>query len=307
MSFSDVSSVTNYFATANEGFNTTTSSITISGANTIALNSASGLTDGSIFIGVIEPGGTKEQVFTGTVDVSGSQITGVKWTKGANVEHASGSAVVDYDTGTAFNMMSKGIQKQHKQSGAHSDVTADSLSVAGAATLNGTITPNGGFAANSILKAGLEKPHYNCLYFSNNAGMVFSNTQTTAPYNTSDTTNGFGITADTTAHTLTTTREGLYSIHARFSCVDVTATAFITWIYINIGGTLYGFRRPDQSLAVSLTDSWTFHIYLPSGAIIHQEVYNGGGSTRFGTANDGGTGPDVQRRLATSLTVTEIR
>lgn len=126
---SDVSSVTNHFATANEDFATTTSGVTTSGGNVVNLSSVSGLTNASIFVGVIEPGGAKEQVFTGTVDVSGSRITGVVWTKGTNVEHASGVAVVDYDTGTAFNMMRKGILVSHNQDGTlkNNSVTTDSI------------------------------------------------------------------------------------------------------------------------------------------------------------------------------------
>lgn len=114
---SDVSLVTNHFATANEGFNTTTSNTTNSGANTVGLNSVSGLTNGSVFVGVIEPGEAKEQVFTGTVDTGDSQITGVVWTKGTNIEHATGVSVVDYDTGTGFNMLRKGVQVHADQDG----------------------------------------------------------------------------------------------------------------------------------------------------------------------------------------------
>src|SRR4051812_26308812 len=98
MSFSDVSTVVKHFATANEGFTTTTNGQVLSGATTVGLNSVAGLTDGSVFVGVIEPAGTKEQVFTGTVDTGGAQITGVIWTKGTNVTHSTGVSVVDYDT-----------------------------------------------------------------------------------------------------------------------------------------------------------------------------------------------------------------
>jgi hypothetical protein len=99
MSFSDVSAVTSHFATPNEGFTTTTSGIVASGGATVGLNSVSGLTNGSVFVGVVEPGGSKEQIFTGTVDVSSSSITGVVWLKGDNTQHASGVNIVDYVKG----------------------------------------------------------------------------------------------------------------------------------------------------------------------------------------------------------------
>lgn len=119
MASSNVSSVTNYFPTVNEGFTTTLNGDILSGATTIPLVSTSGLTNATIFVGIIEPGVTNQQVFTGTVDTGGSQITGVKWTRGTNVNHASGVTIVDYVTGTAVNMITTGLLKEHTQAGRH--------------------------------------------------------------------------------------------------------------------------------------------------------------------------------------------
>lgn len=140
---SDVSAVINYFATANEGFTTTLGTTISSGAATVPLNGVSGLTNGTVFVGIIEPGATNQQVFTGTVDTGGSQVTGVKWTRGTNVGHTSGVAIVDYTTGTVINMITAGMGKQHKQSGAHSAVTADSVAVTGNETVGGTLGVTG--------------------------------------------------------------------------------------------------------------------------------------------------------------------
>lgn len=119
MASSDVSQVTNHFSTANEGFSTTLSSTIASGATTVPLASTTGLTNATIFVGIIELGTSKQQVFTGTVDVSGSQITGVKWTRGSNIEHVAGVTIVDYVSGTAHNMMTKGLLVGHNQDGTH--------------------------------------------------------------------------------------------------------------------------------------------------------------------------------------------
>lgn len=133
MSSSNVSSVVNHFPTANEGFITTLSSTISSGAVTVGLTSTSGLTNGAIFVGIIEPGTVgKEQTFTGTVDTGGNQITGVKWTRGSNTGHNAGVTIVDYVTGTAINIITKGLLVEHKQSGAHAAITADSVASAGA-------------------------------------------------------------------------------------------------------------------------------------------------------------------------------
>lgn len=148
MASSDVSTVVNHFSTANEGFITTLSSTITAGAVTVALTSTSGLTNGKIFVGIIEPGVVgKEQTFTGVVDTGGNQITGVKWTRGTNTGHNAGVTIVDYVTGTDLNMMTKGMLVEHKQTGAHSDITADSLTVSGTSTL-------GAVTATSLTLAG---------------------------------------------------------------------------------------------------------------------------------------------------------
>lgn len=119
MSSSDVSSVTSHFSVAAEGFITTTSGSISSGAATIPLTSVSGLTNGNIFVGIIEPGLTKEQTFTGTVDTTGTQLTGVVWTRGSNAAHSAGVTIVDYVTGTGHNMFTKGLLVAHNQDGTH--------------------------------------------------------------------------------------------------------------------------------------------------------------------------------------------
>ena len=134
---SNVSAVTNHFPTANEGFITTLGSTILSGAATVPLTSVSGLTNGTVFVGIIEPGQANEQTFTGTVDTSGVQITGVKWTRGSNVDHTAGVTIVDYVSGTGNNMFTKGISVEHNQDGTHGTMTADNL------TVDGTLTQTG--------------------------------------------------------------------------------------------------------------------------------------------------------------------
>lgn len=128
---SDVSAVSSYFATANEGFTTTLATTIASGATTVVLTSASELVSGSVFVGIIEPGGANQQVFTGIVNTALSEITSVVWTRGTNVGHTSGVTIVDYTTGTFLNMITAGLLKEHKQTGAHAAVTTDSITNAG--------------------------------------------------------------------------------------------------------------------------------------------------------------------------------
>jgi hypothetical protein len=120
---STVTSVVNHFPTANEGFVTTLGSTILAGAVTVPLTSVSGLTNGTIFVGIIEPGLANQQTFTGTVDTAGVQITSVKWTRGTNVDHTAGVTIVDYVSGTGQDMMTKGIQVNHTQTGSHKTLT----------------------------------------------------------------------------------------------------------------------------------------------------------------------------------------
>lgn len=140
---SNVSSVVDYFSTHSEGFTTTLGSTISSGATTVPLNTTTGLTNGTIFVGIIEPGATNQQVFTGTVNTGAGTITGAVWTRGTNVGHAGGVAIVDYVTGTAFNMLTAGILKQHTQTGTHTGLTTDTMAASGNATVGGTLGVTG--------------------------------------------------------------------------------------------------------------------------------------------------------------------
>lgn len=123
---------TNFFPSAENGFTTTTSGSVSSGATTVGLNSVAGYSNGEVAVFVIDPtDANKKQAFTGVIDTSGSQVTSVQWTAGTNQSHALGATVVDYAAATHVSMTTKGILQEHKQSGAHSDITADSVVVAG--------------------------------------------------------------------------------------------------------------------------------------------------------------------------------
>lgn len=121
---------TNFFATPNEGFTTTTSApVDSSSATVVPFNSVSGLTNGSIFTGLIDPGNAKERAFTGVVDTGGSQITSVKFTTGTNATHTTGATIVDYVTGTHIGAMSKGILIHSDQDGTLKTGAVDNAAV----------------------------------------------------------------------------------------------------------------------------------------------------------------------------------
>lgn len=130
----------NFFPSPQNGFTTTTSGSVSSGAATVGLNSVAGYSNGQIATFVIDPSDTvKKQTFTGVVDTSGVQITSVVWTAGTNTTHVSGATVVDYTTATHIAQITKGILIEHKQTGLHSAVNADSIVTTGNITDGGTL------------------------------------------------------------------------------------------------------------------------------------------------------------------------
>ena len=134
----DVSSVTNHFPDCENGFYTTTTATVSAGAATVPINITGGYTNGKPVVFVIEPGEDNQQTFTGLIDTVAKQVTSVVWTAGANISHASGSAVVDYASATHLNMMNKGILVEHNQDGTHAAVTTDSSVTADTLRLTST-------------------------------------------------------------------------------------------------------------------------------------------------------------------------
>lgn len=144
----NVSAVVKHFASAQGGFNTTLASTISAGATTVPLNDLSGYNNGEVAVFIVAPSTASEkQIFTGTVDTAGVQLTSVKWLSGSNQTHNAGTQVVDYVSSAHQSMMSKGILVEHGQDGKHTNVTATSvtattgtftsLTVGGAATSQG--------------------------------------------------------------------------------------------------------------------------------------------------------------------------
>lgn len=115
-----LTSVTNHFPKPQDGFTTTTSGSISSGATSVGLNSTGSYSNGDIVVLIIDPtDASKKQAFTGTVDTSGVQITGVVCASGTNQNHSAGATIVDYVAATHLGMVSKGILVAHDQAGVH--------------------------------------------------------------------------------------------------------------------------------------------------------------------------------------------
>lgn len=128
----NVGSVVSHFPSAQNGFTTTLAATIASGATTVPLNSAAGYTNGQTVVFVVDPSDpTKKQTFTGIMDTAGVQVINVVWTAGTNQTHSGGATVVDYATATHISMVTKGLLVQHSQAGAHTAVTATSVTTTG--------------------------------------------------------------------------------------------------------------------------------------------------------------------------------
>jgi hypothetical protein len=127
---------TNFYATAQEGFTTTTAGSVSSGAATVPLNSIGSFSNGDIVALTIEPASpSAKQVFTGMV--SGTNIVNVKWTEGTNQAHAAGVTVIDYVSATHQALQTKGNLISHNQDGTIKDNTITTAKLA-----NNSVTPS---------------------------------------------------------------------------------------------------------------------------------------------------------------------
>lgn len=126
----DVSSVTSHFPNPQDGFTTTTSGPVTSGGSTVGLNSTGDYTNGDVVVLIIDPTDSdKKQVFVGTIDTAGVQVTNVVWVGGTNQSHSSGATVVDYYDAAHVRMVTKGLLVAHNQDGTLKDGAVDSAAV----------------------------------------------------------------------------------------------------------------------------------------------------------------------------------
>lgn len=141
---------TNFFPTASETYANNLSSSISALAATVPVNSANEYTDGDVATITVDAGTPLEATFTGVKASTPARFINCIWTEGnLGVGHASGATVIDYDSATHMSQVSKGILQQHKQSGAHSNITADSIQVNGSIIATGDVTEAGVVARTS--------------------------------------------------------------------------------------------------------------------------------------------------------------
>lgn len=135
----DLSLVTNnYFPVAHESFSDNLSATILAGAPTVPITNLSEYNDGDIVVLTVEPGTVNEATVIGVKQSTPYRLTDCKWTEGnVGVGHAIGATVIDYDSATHFNAVTKGIRQFANNDGSlKTQPVRDALGL-GATAVNG--------------------------------------------------------------------------------------------------------------------------------------------------------------------------
>lgn len=114
----DLSLVTdNFFPTASETFTDNLSGSILAGAAIVPVNSGVEYATGATVVLTVEPGTVNEATFIGKKDTTNQFIECI-WTEGNTaVGHSAGATIIDYDSATHFNAVTKGILQFADQEG----------------------------------------------------------------------------------------------------------------------------------------------------------------------------------------------
>lgn len=115
----DLSAVTtNFLPTAHETFTDTLSATILALDATVFVTNLGEYTDGDVVVLTVEPGTANEATFTGVKASAPFRVTNCKWTEGnLAVGHSSGATIIDYDSATHYNMLSKALKEIMGQDG----------------------------------------------------------------------------------------------------------------------------------------------------------------------------------------------
>ena len=139
----DLSGVTtNFLATASETFEDNLSASITAGATIVPVNNASEYVNGDIAVITVDAGTNDEATFVGRKN--GNQFEDCVWTEGnIAANHASGAPVVDYDSATHYNLVTKALKGIMEQDGSlKADPIRDALNLSTASTAGWEVFPN---------------------------------------------------------------------------------------------------------------------------------------------------------------------
>ena len=138
-----------------------------------------------------------------------------------------------------------------------------------------------------------DRPHYNSLYLSTGGAsggyVIPASTQTWASFDVADTAHSNGITATTGSNAyMTIQRDGNYSLSTQWNASGgVGSSSFIQWWYFSFdnGASWTIFRESDRVIGVDTSGpTYTTQHWLPAGARVRVDIYNGGNALRVGSS-----------------------
>lgn len=114
---SNLSTVTdNMLPVASETFVDNLAAGISAGADTVPLLSLAEYSDGDSVVLTVDPGTADQATFIGVVD--GNEVIDVEWTEGnVGASHAAGATVIDYDSATHYNVVTKLLRMFANQNG----------------------------------------------------------------------------------------------------------------------------------------------------------------------------------------------
>ncbi len=139
----DLSGVTtNFLATASETFEDNLSASITAGATIVPVNNASEYVNGDVAVITVDAGTNDEATFVGRKN--GNQFEDCVWTEGnVSADHASGAPVVDYDSATHYNLVTKALKGIMEQDGSlKADPIREALNLSTASTAGWEVFPN---------------------------------------------------------------------------------------------------------------------------------------------------------------------
>lgn len=226
------------------------------------------------------------------------------------------TVVICSPTAAWANDLADALLNEHKQTGAHENITTDSI------TNNGDYIQSAGefsVPANVILKAALEKPHHHALIFSTDgasSGQVVTETQAHVNFDASET-DGYGIEATTGAGAyLKIMRDGTYILTIQTRLIDATGVFpknGIVWFKISYdnGATWFYMRQEGRSWLDSSGQAqlYSMQTFLPANTRVAMEAYCYPGNIRIGNPAASGTLTSYQARRThgSYLSIVEIR
>ena len=262
----DLSSVTNnMLPVSSETFETTLAGSIAAGATTVPMIDTIEYADGDVVVLTVDPGTEDQATFTGVI--SGNDVIEVLWTEGnVGADHDAGATVIDYDSATHYNLVTKLLRQIASQDGKLlTSAVQQALNISGSAPADWTplATVPSVSSVDGINQATLQFPSVNY------TDRIQPGTRLRIPRNTTPPTQNFAFTRSGSQYARNTAPTGLTQTD------DLT---FMAWIKVNSLDTTNA--TPIIARRANTGNGWQFRV----GAQGNIEVIGISGNTNYRAA-----------------------